>query len=366
MRVLITGADGFVGTNLQSFLKQDEEEFEIDKFTLKNTEDELEEKIKKADFIVHLAGINRPQTPEEFFSGNTDLTKKIVDLLMKHDLSTPMIFSSSIQAALDNDYGKSKKLAEDYILENYPKGTIFRLHNVFGKGCKPNYNSVVATFCNNIAKNEEIVISDPEHEIELIYIDDICKTFIKIIKGQIKPDEGCNYVSPVKKIKLGKLAELLYGFKYSLESIEVPQTGDDFIKKLFSTYVSYNAVEQLSYKVEKHEDERGSFVELLHTKESGQFSVSTSKPGITRGNHYHNTKIEEFIVLKGKATIKLRKIDEEKVQEIKVSGDNIQVVTIPVGYTHNITNTGEEEMILGIWCNEIFDKNNPDTYHMEV
>lgn len=366
MRVLITGADGFIGSNLQTFLRQDDEEFEIDKFTLDNTEDELEEKIKNADFIVHLAGVNRPQTPEEFFSGNTDLTKKIVDLLVKNDLSTPMIFSSSIQAALDNDYGKSKRLAEDYILNNYPKGIVFRLHNVFGKGCRPNYNSVVATFCNNIAKGEEITISDPEHEIELIYIDDICKTFIKLIKGQSKPASDYNYVAPVKKIKLGKLADLLYSFKDNLKSIDVPQTGDGFIKKLFSTYISYNAIEQLSYEAEKHEDERGSFVELLHTKDSGQFSISTSKPGITRGNHYHHTKIEEFIVLKGEATIRLRKIDEEKVREIKVNGDNIQIVTIPVGYTHNITNTGKDEMILGIWCNEIFDKNNPDTYYMEV
>lgn len=366
MRILITGADGFIGTNLQAFLKQDDQEFKIDKYTLDNTEDELEEKIKKADYIVHLAGINRPQTPEEFFSGNTDLTKKIVDLLVGNKLSTPMIFSSSIQAALDNDYGKSKRLAEDYILSNYSNGIVFRLHNVFGKGCRPNYNSVVATFCNNIAKDEEITVSDPEHEIELIYIDDICKTFVDLIKGKQKAHSDYNYVSPVKKIKLGKLAELLYGFKENLKTVDVPQTGDSFIKKLYSTYISYNAINQLNCDIEKHEDERGSFTELLHTKDSGQFSISTTKPGITRGNHYHHTKVEEFIVLKGEAVIRMRKIDSNEVYEVKVSGDKVQAVTIPVGYTHSITNTGKDEMILGIWCNEIFDNNNPDTYYMEV
>lgn len=365
MRVLITGADGFIGKNLQAFLSQ-ENDITIDKYTLDNTAIELEEKIKKADFIVHLAGINRPQTPEEFYSGNTDLTKKIVDLLNNNKLKTPLIFSSSIQAALDNDYGKSKRLAEDYILKEYPKGIVFRLHNVFGKGCKPNYNSVVATFCNNIAKNEAITIADPEHKIELIYIDDICKKFIGIMKGEVKPERPYNYVDPVKTITLQELADLIYSFKEDLNSIKVPETGDDFTKKLFSTYISYNSLEQLFYDNEPHTDERGSFVELIHTKDSGQFSVSISAPGITRGNHYHHTKIEKFIVLKGEAIIRMRKIDGDEVMEFKVNDNKIQTVTIPVGYTHSITNVGKSEMILAIWCNEIFNRENPDTYYMEV
>ncbi len=366
MRILITGADGFIGKNLQDFLRNEQADYEIDKFTLENTEDELEEKINKADFIVHLAGVNRPQTAEEFYSGNTDLTKKIVDILVANKSQTPLIFSSSIQAALDNDYGKSKRLAEDYILNNYEHGIVFRLHNVFGKGCRPNYNSVVATFCHNIAHDEEITVNDPSHEIELIYIDDICKTFIQIINGSKKPEKPYNYVSPIKKITLGELAETIKSFKNDLNSIDVPQTGDAFIKKLFSTYISYNELESLAFEPKQNTDERGSFVELLHTSDSGQFSISTSKPGITRGNHYHHTKVEKFVVLSGKAEIKLRKVGEDEITTIPVSGDKPTIVTIPVGYTHNITNVGDTEMILGIWCNEIFDNNNPDTYYMEV
>ena len=364
MKVLITGADGFIGKNLQLFLK--EKEIEIDKYTLKNKPSELEEKLKSANFIVHLAGVNRPQTKEEFFSGNTDLTKNIIDLLNKNDLKTPLIFSSSIQAALDNDYGKSKRLAEDYILDNYKNGIVFRLHNVFGKGCRPNYNSVVATFCDNLAHNKPITVEDPERVLELIYIDDICKTFLDLIEGKTKPEKPYNYVKPVKKIKLKALAKLLTEFSENLSSINVPKTGDPFIKKLFSTYISYCDLKDLVFSAKENIDERGLFSELVHTKDSGQFSVSTSKPGIVRGNHYHHTKVEKFIVIKGQAIISMRKVGEEKVHEFKVSGDEIQIVTIPVGYTHNIKNIGTDEMILLIWCNEIFDNNNPDTFYEEV
>lgn len=366
MRILITGADGFIGKNMQAFLKGSASEYQIDKFTLDNTENELEEKLKKADFIIHLAGINRPQTPEEFYSGNSDLTKKIVDLLNKHELKTPLIYTSSIQAALDNDYGKSKKLAEDYIFDNYKPGIVFRLHNVFGKGCRPNYNSVVATFCNNIAHDQEITITDQEKEIELIYIDDICKTFINIIENKQKTSEQFNYIEPVEKISLGKLAKLIKSFKTDLQSITVPKTGNPFVKKLFSTYISYNEIDNLVFDANQNTDERGSFTELLHTSESGQFSVSISKPGVTRGNHYHHTKVEKFIVLSGKAQLKMRKIDSEDIKTLPLTGENTKIITIPVGYTHSITNTGDTEMVLGIWCNEIFDKNNPDTYYMEV
>lgn len=364
MRVLVTGANGFIGTNLQSFLK--ESDIEIDTYTKENQLSELEGKIKSADYIVHLAGVNRPQTPEEFFEGNTDLTKIIVDLLNKNKLKTSMIFSSSIQAALDNDYGKSKRLAEDYIFDNYPSGIVFRLHNVFGKGCQPNYNSVVATFCYNLAHQKDITITEPEKNIELIYIDDICKAFLDLITGKTKPDPKYNYVKPVKTIKLKDLAELLTGFSQDIHSVNVPQTGNSFIKKLFSTYISYCELDDLIYSVEEKTDERGLFSELIHTKESGQISVSTSKPGVVRGNHYHHTKIEKFIVLKGDAVISMRKVGEQEVRQFNVSGDKLQVITIPVGYTHNIKNTGDDEMTLLIWCNEIFNKNNPDTFYEEV
>ena len=365
MQVLITGADGFIGKNLQLFLRNIEN-IHIDKYTLSNSPSELESKIKSADFIVHLAGVNRPQTPEEFFSGNTDLTKNIIDLLNKNHLHIPIIFSSSIQAELDNDYGKSKRLAEDYILDNYKEGIVFRLHNVFGKWCRPNYNSVVATFCDHIAKNEPIAIDNAQKELSLIYIDDICRTFTDIIIGKKKVSKKYNYVSPVYTITLQELSDMLYQFKSDLNSIRVPATGDDFTKKLFSTYISYNSLKQLTFSPQQNIDERGAFSELIHTPNSGQISISTSKPGITRGNHYHHTKVEKFIVLQGEATIKMRKINSNQTHEFYVSGSHPEIITIPVGYTHNITNTGLNEMLLLIWCNEIFDKNNPDTYYDEV
>ena len=365
MQILITGADGFIGQNLQLFLKE-LPDISIDKYTLDNSPSELEDKIKTADYIVHLAGVNRPQTPEEFFSGNTDLTKTIIDLLNKNHLHIPIIFSSSIQAELDNDYGKSKRLAEDYILDNYHEGIIFRLHNVFGKGCRPNYNSVVATFCDHIAKNEPITIDDPTKTIPLIYIDDICKTFINFITKKEQPSHPYNYISPVYEITLKELADTLHQFKSDLASIAVPDTGDDFTKKLFSTYISYNSLGQLSFAPQSNTDDRGSFTELLRTFNSGQVSFSTSKPGITRGNHYHHTKIEKFMVLSGSATLKMRKIGEKEVHAFTLSGTSPTIITIPVGYTHNITNTGTEDMILLIWCNELFDKHNPDTFYEEV
>lgn len=365
MQVLITGADGFIGQNLQLFLKA-EDNIKIDKFTLDNSPSELEGKIKSADFIIHLAGVNRPQTPEEFFSGNTDLTKNIVDLLNKNHLHIPLIFSSSIQAELDNDYGKSKRLAEDYILNNYKEGFVFRLHNVFGKWCRPNYNSVVATFCNNIANGIPIQIDVPDKELNLIYIDDICKTFIEIIKGNYKDKSKYHHVEPVYTVTLQKLADTIKSFKQDLASLFVPNTGDEFTKKLFSTYISYNELNKLKLSPKTNQDERGTFTELIHIPDSGQVSISVSHPGITRGNHYHHTKVEKFIVIEGEATIRLRKLNETDIHEFKVSGKEPRIITIPVGYTHNITNTGDKDMLLLIWCNEIFDNNNPDTFYEEV
>ena len=364
MKVLITGADGFIGKNLQLFLQ--EANIPFDKYTKENTPSELEEKLKSSSYIVHLAGVNRPESPQEFFEGNTDLTKTIIDLLNKNNLDIPLIFSSSIQAELDNDYGKSKRLAEDYILNNYPAGIVFRLHNVFGKGCRPNYNSVVATFCDNLAHGKDITVSEPDRVLELIYIDDICKTFLNLITSKTQPKTPYNYVEPVKKIKLKDLANLLTDFSQNIHSVDVPRTGDPFIKKLFSTFISYCDLNDLVFSAKENIDERGLFSELIHTKDSGQFSVSTSQPGVVRGNHYHQTKIEKFIVIKGSATISMRKLDEETIHKFKVSGDKLQIVTIPVGYTHNIKNTGDDEMILLIWSNELFDQNNPDTFYKEV
>lgn len=366
MKVLITGSNGFIGKNLRSHL-QEIEDIEIITFTKDDDFKKIEENIDNIDFIFHLAGVNRPKDPKEFYEGNTDLTKKIVDLIK--DKNIPLLITSSIQAERDNDYGKSKKEAEDYIKDNLKKYYIYRLHNVFGKWCKPNYNSVIATFCYNISHNLEITINDRNSELELIYIDDIMEEFKRILDGK-NPDEvhdGYCYINPRYKITLGYIADKLYEFKESMSSIYVPATGNDFIKKLYSTYISYLDVEDTITIAKKNVDERGAFIELMRTNESGQFSVSFSKPGIVRGNHYHHTKLERFIVIKGKAKISFASvIDENDKYSFTVNDEEIKIVTIPVGYTHNIENIGDGEMILAIWCNELFDPEKPDTYYKQV
>lgn len=365
MKILITGSNGFVGKNLKSHF-QEIKDVEIIEYDVDDTFDKIEKNIDDIDFIFHLAGVNRPQTPEEFYEGNTDLTKKIVDLIKEKNI--PLIITSSIQATKDNDYGKSKKLAEDYIKENLDNYYIYRLHNVFGKWCKPNYNSVVATFCHNIANDLDITINDESICLDLIYIDDICYEFINLInkKSPSEVIDGYCYINPRYNVSLGYIAKKLYNFKESMNSIYVPNTGDDFIKKLYSTYISYLPVEKTHVSAKKNVDERGSFTELVRTNECGQFSISFSKPGIVRGNHYHHTKLERFIVVKGKAKIGFTNVVTGNSYEFIVDDSDIKIVTIPVGYTHNIENIGDDEMILAIWCNELFDKEKPDTYFKEV
>lgn len=365
MKVLVTGSNGFIGKNLISHL-QEIKEIEIITYTKEDSFQKIEENIDKIDFIFHLAGVNRPLNKEEFYQGNTDLTKKIVDLIK--DKHIPLLITSSIQAEIENDYGKSKKLAEDYIKNNLEKYYIYRLHNVFGKWSRPNYNSVVATFCYNISHDLDITISDREKELTLIYIDDIIEEFKKVMYG-IKPEEQIGdycYINPRYNITLGYLVDKLYEFKKSMTSIYVPNTGNEFIKKLYSTYISYMDIEKMNIPAVKNVDERGSFTELIRTYENGQFSVSFSKPGIVRGNHYHHTKLERFIVIKGKAKISFSSITSDENYSFIVDDSNIQIITIPVGYTHNIENIGNEEMILAIWCNELFDKEKPDTYYKKV
>ncbi len=365
MKVLITGSNGFIGKNLKAHLNEIED-VEIITYDVEDTIDKIKDNLDEIDFIFHLAGVNRPQTPEEFYQGNSDLTKQIVDLIKEKNI--PLVITSSIHAEKDNDYGKSKKLAEDYIRENLSNYYIYRLHNVFGKWCRPNYNSVVATFCHNIANDLEITINDESTALDLIYIDDICYEFVRLIKGE-QPEEqveGVCYINPRYNVTLGYIAKKLYGFRDSMNSIYVPNTGDEFTKKLYSTYISYLPLEKTYVQATKNVDERGSFTELVRTNECGQFSVSFSKPGIVRGNHYHHTKLERFIVIKGKAKIGFTSIIDGTSHEFIVDDSNIQIVTIPVGYTHNIENIGDDEMILAIWCNELFDKEKPDTYFKPV
>lgn len=365
MKVLITGSNGFIGKNLKAHLNEIED-VEIITYDVEDAIDKIKDNLDEIDFIFHLAGVNRPQTPEEFYQGNSDLTKQIVDLIK--DKNIPLVITSSIHAEKDNDYGKSKKLAEDYIRENLSNYYIYRLHNVFGKWCRPNYNSVVATFCHNIANDLDITINDESTALDLIYIDDICYEFVRLIKGE-KPEEqvdGVCYINPRYNVTLGYIAKKLYGFRDSMNSIYVPNTGDEFTKKLYSTYISYLPLEKTYVQATKNVDERGSFTELVRTNECGQFSVSFSKPGIVRGNHYHHTKLERFIVIKGKAKIGFTSVIDGTSHEFIVDDSNIQIVTIPVGYTHNIENIGDDEMILAIWCNELFDKEKPDTYFKPV
>ncbi len=365
MKVLITGSNGFIGKNLISHL-QEIENIDLITYDIEDSFDKIENNINDIDFIFHLAGVNRPQNIEEFYEGNSDLTKKIVDLIK--DKNIPLLVSSSIQAEKENDYGKSKKLAEDYIINNLSNYYIYRLHNVFGKWCKPNYNSVIATFCYNISHNLEININDKNANLELIYIDDIIYEFIRIMNKQV-PDEKIGnycYINPRYNVTLGYIVDKLNEFKESMNSIYVPATGNDFIKKLYATYVSYVDTDKTFVTAVKNVDERGSFIELMRTYECGQFSVSFSKPGIVRGNHYHHTKMERFIVIKGKAKISFSSVINDDKYSFIVDDSEIKIVTIPVGYTHNIENIGDGEMILAIWCNELFDKEHPDTYFKKV
>lgn len=370
MKILITGSNGFLGKNLIYFLKEDKN-INIYTFDVENSLEELENIINNnVDMIFHLAGVNRPNTNEEFYNGNTNFTKMLVDLIIKKNKKIPIVFSSSIQVELDNDYGKSKKLAEEILIE-YSKKTeskiyIYRLQNLFGKWGKPNYNSVIATFCYNISRNLPIQISKRENIVKLLYVDDVVKDFYSILTG-VKKYNGYFYqVEKVFEKTLGEIVDLLYKFKNSRDDLNIFDFKDEFTKYLYETYISYLSVEDFSYDLKSNEDERGSLTEILKSDNFGQIFISYTKPGITRGNHYHQSKTEKFIVIKGKAIIKLRNIITNEKVEYKVTGEKLKVVDIPPGYSHSITNIGEDELITLFWSIEKFDKTNPDTFYEEV
>ena len=370
MRVLITGANGFVGKNIQ--VRLTEEKIEFDTFTRNDTD--LDNKLARCDLIIHLAGVNRPENETDFFEGNTHLIKSIVTILKDKNLKTPVIYSSSIQAEQDNLYGLSKRYAED-VLNDYSNecGSLifnYRLPNVFGKWCKPNYNSAVATFCYNIINDLPIQITEPNALINLVYIDDVVNEFISVIRAYGNK-ECISYsasveVKPVYKISVGDLVVQLRSFKESKNNHIIERVGTDLTRALYSTYISYFKPEQFSYSLVKHEDPRGVFVEMLKTKDSGQFSFFSAHPGITRGNHYHHSKNEKFLVLKGKACFGFRHIFTNEYLEIFTSGDNPQVVETVPGWSHNITNIGDDEMYVMLWANEIFDPEKPDTINYKV
>lgn len=369
MKVLITGSRGFIGKNLVENLKR-RPDIEIYQYNSDSTDEELEKYCRDCDFVVNLAGVNRSTDKDKFVNGNLGVTEKVVQFLKKHGNKAPILLSSSIQADNNTDYGISKKLAEDFLLDYHEhEGTdvlIYRFPNVFGKWGKPNYNSVVATFCYNISRDLPIVINNRDADVKFVYIDDVVQEITNAIDGHPNQVGQFYEVQETYDRKVGEVADLIQSFKDSRTNLNVVDAKDAFAKKLYSTYLSYLSANAFDYALAMHSDDRGSFLEILKFDSAGQISVNIAKPNITKGNHWHNTKNEKFIVLKGKGVIRFRRPFEKEVYEYDVSGENLKVVDIPCGYIHNITNVGEEDLIFMIWANEVFDPNNPDTYYEEV
>lgn len=367
-RILITGGRGFLGRNLTAHLRANKE-YEL---TIMGREDEagsLENALLSADIVFHLAGVNRPAHTEEFETGNAGLTQRICEILRRHKRVPKIVFSSSTQAELANPYGVSKKKAEDE-LRRFSEDTgscvrIYRLKNLFGKWCRPNYNSVTATFCHNIAHELPIAVSDAAHEIELCYVDDVVAAFVQEIankhSGATEGDEIPSY-----RIRLGELAGRIHAFHDMRHSITLPDFSDWFNRALYATYLSYVPSQVRQYGLNVRADERGSLAEFIKQKSAGQVFVSRTKPGVTRGNHYHHTKTEKFFVVEGQGLIRMRSIESTSVQEYEVSGETYQVVDIPPGVTHSITNIGNRDMVTLFWSSEIFDPDRPDTYFLPV
>jgi UDP-2-acetamido-2,6-beta-L-arabino-hexul-4-ose reductase len=367
MNIVVTGSQGFIAKNLLVHLSRMEN---IKATGLDRSCDkaEWEKHLNQADIIFHLAGTNRPADPAEFQQVNTGLTRFIVDRLENSGRSYLLIFSSSIQAALDNSYGQSKKNAEDYIRSGVRNGSavIYRLPGVFGKWCRPNYNSVVATYCHNDTHDLPLEIRDPDYELRLVYIDDIIRSFLSHIRQPVEAGVRDAEVEPAYNITLGKLAATIQSFKKNRETLFLPDVGDGLEKALYSTWLTYLPTDQFAYDLELKTDARGSLFELLKTKNSGQIFISTTLPGITRGNHFHHTKTEKFVVIQGSGRIQFRSATGEEIIEYEVNGARPRVVDIPPGYTHNITNTGQDTMITLFWANELFDPQNPDTFFEKV
>lgn len=368
MKVLITGANGFVGQNLVSHLGE-RADVEVLRFTRDDSVKNLSGLVSQVDFIFHLAGVNRPQDPQEFYTGNTDLTRALCMAIRASGRKVPVLYTSSSQAELDNPYGNSKLGAEQVLLDLQSEvGSpihLFRLPNVFGKWAKPNYNSAVATFCNNVARDLPIQINDPQARINLVYIDDVIAHFISVMDGR---QAGTPYLSvePQYSITVGGLAEQLIAFRDSRASMITEPVGTGLVRALYSTYLSYLPPKSFAYQVPKHGDPRGVFVEMLKTRDSGQFSYFTAHPGITRGGHYHHTKTEKFLVIKGVACFRFRHIVSGEFYELFTSGETPEIVETVPGWTHDITNIGDEEMIVMLWANEIFDREVPDTFALPV
>ncbi|MGE7672611.1 capsular polysaccharide biosynthesis protein CapF [Lysinibacillus sp. NPDC094403] len=369
MKILVTGSKGFIGKNLIAKLRN-QNYTDILEYNRETNVDLLDEYCKEADFIFHLAGVSRPKDQSDFMDVNYGFTSILLDTLKKYQNTCPVMLASSTQAEQNNPYGISKKAGEDLLFE-YSKKTgakilVYRLPNVFGKWSKPNYNSAVATFCHNIAHDLPIKVSDPSHEMKLVYIDDVVEELLEALNGNENSIQGYCQIPVVHKTTLGEIVELIYSFKKSREERSIPNMSHTFTKKLYSTFLSFLRENQFSYDLKMNVDLRGSFTEFIKTPDRGQLSVNISKPGITKGNHWHHSKNEKFLVVSGQGVIRFRNINSNEVVEYFVSGDKLEVVDIPVGYTHNIENLGDTDMVTIMWVNEIFDPEKPDTNYLEV
>lgn len=399
MKILVTGAKGFVGRNLCAALKNVQEgkdktrgidsNIEIFEFDIDTDKALLDTYCKEADFVFNLAGVNRPQNQEEFMEGNFGFASTLLDTLKKYNNTCPVMLSSSLQATLigryaEGDYGKSKKAGEDlffnYAEETGAKVYVYRFPNLFGKWCRPNYNSAVATFCNNIANDLPIQVNDRAIELTLLYIDDLIDEMFAILRGMphrcefdglnevAKADGRFCYCPITHKVTLGEIVDLLDSFKNQPTNLLMPEIPyNSFAKKLYSTYLSYLPKEKVSFPLKMNVDPRGSFTELIKTEKCGQVSVNISKPGITKGQHWHNTKWEFFIVVSGKGLIQQRKVGTDEVLNFEVSGEKIEAIHMLPGYTHNIINLSDtEDLVTVMWANEQFDPDKPDTFYLEV
>ena len=381
MNILVTGAKGFVGRNLVSQLHNIQSgkaknygvfsDMQVFEYDVDSDPCELDVYCKRADFVFNLAGVTRPKDQAEFMQVNFGFASALLDTLKKYNNSCPVMISSSTQAALDNPYGESKRAGEnllfDYARETGARVLVYRFPNVFGKWCRPNYNSAVATFCNNIAHDLPIQVNDPSVMLHLVYVDDVVDELIAALSGNEHRERDYCIVPIVHTVTLGKIVDLLYSFREMSGNLQVPDLGDPFTKKLYSTYLSYFPKDKFSYPLKMNVDSRGSFTEIIRTPDRGQFSVNISKPGITKGQHWHHTKNEKFVVVSGHGLIQLRKIGTDEVLNYEVNGDKIEVVEMIPGYTHNIINLSDtEDLVTFMWCNECFDPARPDTFFEEV
>jgi UDP-2-acetamido-2,6-beta-L-arabino-hexul-4-ose reductase len=368
MKILITGADGFVGRNLIARL-QEHKGLETLSFTRESSDSQLREYVEQAEFIYHLAGVNRPVDSADFETDNARLTQRLCGLIEQSSRKIPVVYTSSIQAEKDNAYGRSKRDAE-LALESLGKKrgggvNIFRLPNVFGKWCRPNYNSVIATFCYNISRGLPIQINDPTTLLTLVYIDDVVDRFIELLRLPVQEDIYLE-VTPQYTTTVGEIAEYISSFRRSRETLVTERVGTGLMRAIYATYVSYLPPRTFSYPIPQHSDSRGMFVEMLKTQDSGQFSYFTAHPGITRGGHFHHSKTEKFLVVKGRARFGFRHTVTNEYYAIETCGSNPEIVETVPGWTHDVTNIGEEEMIVMLWANEIFDRAHPDTFARPV